>query len=591
MGARLDPTNLPPGTLIQGYRVVRKLGQGSYGAVYLVVIEGRYFALKLALHRAGSGDAAQTDARLLRELTCLTLLQHPHIVRVWAHGRWQDPQEGLLFIVMDYVEGYTLAEWMEHTHPTFRELLGLLEKVAAALEDSHARGVLHRDLKPSNLLVRKRDNAPFLTDYSVGAHPLAEELTEGPLPPGTRRYRSPEALKFERQHRQEPEARYAFQVTDEVFALGASLYDMLTDPRPSSKQPRQPLNSDALPPPSPATLNPRVPPALSDLTMALLNPDPRVRPPTAGAVSRMLGELRADPDGAWDALVYPPSARRAGASPTLRIPWSQLWRRWRLVSALGAALLALALAAAVFSARWGGELPRLPQAERPPPVRPLEPPASPAPEGPPPASSPPSSQKEQHPMSLARSTPEASPPPSAEKNSPEAPLSAPRKPSFKRCAALIGTLTFLEVGCATVHLRPEPGACPEEAVNAMRKRHFPFGGGPTLIINPDRQQLGGTDLGVYENGPTTGIIFWDDYPFPEGTLLDGHLWVSAPGNRVFGRFTLARLPGGETFPVCFEICSRGDEAGLGWEKVGPGPRPGTVLMMQAVGGCPVDRWH
>jgi hypothetical protein len=91
------------------------------------------------------------------------------------------------------------------------------------------------------------------------------------------------ALSFERQHRHQPEARYPFQVTDELFALGATLYDLLTDPLPTGKHPRQPLNNDVLPVPSPAKVNPRVPPALSDLTMALLDPEPRVRPPDAGA--------------------------------------------------------------------------------------------------------------------------------------------------------------------------------------------------------------------------------------------------------------------------------------------------------------------
>ncbi|HYH96092.1 serine/threonine protein kinase [Hyalangium sp.] len=600
MDSKLDPMHLPPGTLIHGWRVVAKLGQGSYGAVYQVEMGGQHFALKIALHRASSGDAARTDARIRRELACLSLLNHPHIVRVWGHGRWPDPQEGLLFIIMDLVVGSTLAEWMEAAHPTFRQMVKLVETVADALAASHALGIFHRDIKPSNILVRKSDNAPIVTDYSVGDHPLAEELTEGPLPPGTRRYRSPEALAFERQHRNQPEARYPFQVTDELFALGATLYDLLTDPLPTGRHPRQPLNSNVLPVPSPAKVNPRVPPALSDLTMALLNPDPRVRPPDAGAVRRMLGELKADPGEGWDALVYPPSARRATA---IAAPKARSGQRWRRASALiGAGVLALLLGAIVSSARWRDAEPQPVQAEPALQEQPLvrggdvvvEPPASPMPQRSLPGSTSPPSQKENNAVNLSRSTPEASAPLTPARNpQPAFPLARP-KPSFKQCTALIGALAFLKAGCATVHLRPEPGACPEEALKAMGQFHMPARGRNSTWIQPDWTQESQPDPGVYESGPIIGK-YWGSpgstWPWPEGTLLEGHLWVSAPGDRVFGHYTRARLPDGKTVPICLEICTEEGEAGVGWEKQGPGPREGTVLMRRLVPACWTDRWH
>ncbi|WP_224247453.1 serine/threonine-protein kinase [Hyalangium gracile] len=577
MSAQPDPSNLPPGTSIQAWRVVAKLGQGSYGAVYHVQLEGQDFALKIAHHRAGSADTARTDARIRRELACLSLVNHPHIVRVWSHGRWSNPREGFFFLVEDYVEGYTLAEWMEHAQPTFRQVAALMESVADALEVPHKQGIFHRDLKPSNILVRKKDDAPVITDFSVGDHPLAEDLTEGPIPPGTRRYRSPEALRFERQHPHPPEARYAFQVTDELFALGATLYDILTDPLPTGRHPRLPLNNDALPPPSPIKVNPRVPPALSDLTMALLDPNPHLRPPSVGALRRMLGELKADPGEAWDALVYPPLARRTAASPPPearkdpRRPW------WPWVAVLGAAVLALLLAAILFAARADP---------------PTESPAAHAPQQPSLGSTSPLSQKETNAVSNSRSTPEASSPVTAEPKPQQPQLPIPPKPSLKRCAALAGALAFLEVGCATVQLRPEPGECPDNAIKAMRKFHQPNMGMAAVRIWPDARRKGDTEgLGAYENGPITGVFDLESSPdeFPDGTLLDGHLWVSAPGDRIFGRFTRARLPDGSSVPLCMELCENEDDWGI--HKRGPGPREGTVMMYHHVGACFTDRWH
>jgi serine/threonine protein kinase len=604
MSSQPDPTNLPPGTYIHGWLVVRKLGQGSYGAVYHVKLDGHDFALKMARHRADSGDTAHTGARIQRELSCLSLVHHPHIVRVWSHGYWPHPREGFFFIVEDYVEGYTLAEWAERAHPTFRQVVALLEPVADALVAPHKLGIFHRDLKPSNILVRKRDDASVITDFSVGDHPLAEELTEGPVPPGTRRYRSPESLKFERQHPHQPEARYSFQVADELFALGATLYDLLTDPLPTGRHSRLPLNSDALPPPSPLKLNPRVPPALSDLTMALLDPNPRVRPPSADTLCRMLGELKADPDEAWDALVYPPSARHTEASPPLKARQGLGRPGWPRAAALGAALLALFLGVIIFVARGRDEEPRPARGQFPSQEQPLgpiidlppEPPASHAPQQGPLESSSPPSQKENNAVSLSRSTPKPSPPVTPERKPQKVPPPVPASPSFKQCAALVGTLAFLNAGCATVHLRPEPGECPKDAVEAMRKFGQPNPLRMQLFVIPDTKQRATDDIeeGVYENGPTIAALVDDDRlrpkKFPPGTLLDGHLWVSAPDDRVYGQFTRARLPDGKTVPICLELCE-GHHNVVGVPKLRVGPREGTVVLYPTQIACWTDYWH
>ncbi|WP_224363609.1 serine/threonine protein kinase [Hyalangium versicolor] len=548
MSSQPDPTNLPPGTFIQGWRVVEKRGQGAYGVVYRAQLRGQDFALKIAQHRADSGDSAHTDERIRREMTCLNLVNHPNIVRVWGHGRWLDPREGFFFIVEDYVDGDTLAGWAEHAHPTFRQVVALLEPVADALEAAHQDKIFHRDIKPSNIMVHRSNSVPVITDFSVGEHPLAEELTEG-MPPGTRRYRSPEALKAERQH--EPGARYSYQAADELFALGATLYDILTDPLPTERRARLPLNNEALPPPSPVKVNPRVPPALSDLTMALLNPNPRLRPPSAGTLRGFLAELKADPDQAWDERVYPPSARRRTALPPPKTRQGLSRQGWARTALLGCALLALLLGAITFFGARGVDLPAETPASHAPQQRPLP--------------------KEDTPVS---------------------PVSPKPKPTFTQCAALIGTMAFLEMGCATVHTRPEPGECPEEAMKFMRKFGQPndYSRYIGIVLDPKkRNKDDSTEVALYENGPITSE-FDSVYAreLPEGTLLEGHLWV-APGNLVFGRYTRARRPDGTTVPICVELCNENNAAG--WPKDRPDPREGAALLMPFAGACFTERWH
>ncbi|TQF08871.1 serine/threonine protein kinase, partial [Myxococcus llanfairpwllgwyngyllgogerychwyrndrobwllllantysiliogogogochensis] len=302
----LSPAHLQPGQTVDGWRVVKPLGAGSFGAVYLVEKEGHRFAMKMAMHRASSGDAEQADARLLREMVCLSQVSgHSNVVEVHAHGRWQHPTQGWLYVVLDYVEGYTLGEWVEKTHPTAHEVARVFGKLAGALAHLHVRGVFHRDLKLGNILVRASDGEPFVLDFSVGDYTLAPELTDTPLPPGTRRYRSPEAARFLREHGHEHGARYEFKATDDVYALGVCLYDLLTNPQPESEAPRT-LVGAQWPPPAPHALNPRVPDSLSAAAMHFIDRQTEKRAPTAEVMRRELEALLSEEGEAWRVPIHVP---------------------------------------------------------------------------------------------------------------------------------------------------------------------------------------------------------------------------------------------------------------------------------------------
>ncbi|MBU8901036.1 protein kinase [Corallococcus sp. M34] len=345
----MSPSHLQAGQTVDGWRVVKPLGAGTFGAVYLVEKEGQRFAMKLAMHRATSGDAEQADARLVRELVCLVQVSgHPNVVRVHAHGRWPDATRGWLYVILDYVEGYTLGEWVERTHPTAHEVARVFGKLAGALAHLHSRGVFHRDLKLRNILVRASDGAPFILDFSAGDYTSAPELTDAPLPPGTRRYRSPEASRFLREHGDEHDARYEFKATDDVYALGVCLYDVLTNPKPASEAPRV-LVGAQWPPPAAHALNPRVPGSLSASAMHCIDRQPEKRAPTAEVMKRELEALLAEEGEAWTVPLHVPTPhlQLESEAPQTAVPQDEapkpFTRRW-MGAGVAVALMATFLA-------------------------------------------------------------------------------------------------------------------------------------------------------------------------------------------------------------------------------------------------------
>ncbi|HEX8670590.1 MAG TPA: serine/threonine-protein kinase, partial [Longimicrobium sp.] len=305
---------LPSGSMIDGYKVLKPLGDGGFGLVYLVEKNGKRYALKLARHRQASGDDKRTHARTQRELGILLLFaDHPNIIHTCGHGYAPDKETGNLYLVLDYVDGWTLGEWMVRKHPTVHEVLCVFVKVASALAYLHVRGVLHRDLKWANVMIRKSDGEPILIDLGCATHALAEDLTDGGVPPGTDRSRAPRQFKFLREHKEEHRARYAFQVADEIFAFGVMLYDLLTDPRPTEDRPREPLNHQRRMPEPAHKLNPRVPVAVSEWVQTLLARDPSNRPVDTEALLREVTELAGVTTAEYLEPVHPPSEQRQPA--------------------------------------------------------------------------------------------------------------------------------------------------------------------------------------------------------------------------------------------------------------------------------------
>ncbi|WP_158616727.1 serine/threonine-protein kinase [Corallococcus sp. CA054B] len=296
---RLSPPSpsIAPGTVVGGYTLERKLGAGGYGTVYLArEREGGLFALKfLPVEEAGRWGEREVSI-LLR----LQHLAHPHVVRLLSHTLWPVAEEPeFLVIVMEYVRGAALDKWAREVNPTARAVASVVLDVARALAAVHGEGVVHRDVKGSNVLVRAEDGRAVLADFGVGGYPGAPGITRHPFLPGTPEYRAPEAW---RHRRDDASGRYVAGPADDLWALGVTLYWLLTDRYPF-EAPDDTAQVEAIlsrMPPAPREVNPRVPEVLSRVCMRLLEKRPEARFADAGALATELAEALAGADAAWD---------------------------------------------------------------------------------------------------------------------------------------------------------------------------------------------------------------------------------------------------------------------------------------------------
>ena len=182
------------GTLLAGrYRVVKQLGQGGMGSVWLAEdtkLDGFNVAIKMLPSVLVNNKRAY--AQVKAEALVSLKLSHPNIVAVRAF----EEENGNPFLVMDYIDGQTLDDYLaEKGKLTEDETVKLLKPVAAALDYAHAQGVVHRDVKPGNVMIRK-DGTPFVLDFGI-AREIQETMTRvtGKLSSGTLLYMSPEQLR------------------------------------------------------------------------------------------------------------------------------------------------------------------------------------------------------------------------------------------------------------------------------------------------------------------------------------------------------------------------------------------------------------
>ena len=181
------------GTVLAGrYRVIRQLGHGGMGSVWLaedIQLDNKPFAVKMLPSILVSNKRAYRQ--LKDEALVAMKLVHPNIVQIRAF----EENNGNPFLVMDYIDGQTLDDYLaEKGKLSEDEVTRILKPIAAALDYAHGEGVIHRDVKPANVMIRK-DGYPFILDFGI-AREIQETMTRvtGKLSSGTLLYMSPEQL-------------------------------------------------------------------------------------------------------------------------------------------------------------------------------------------------------------------------------------------------------------------------------------------------------------------------------------------------------------------------------------------------------------
>lgn len=296
------PDALTPGTVVSSWRILQYLGMEGHGAVYRVEDvrrPGERLALKISL-RAAEGRFDLWTAQLKTA--------HSNVVRLHATGRWPRPRHGFFYVVRDYVEGQGLPAWVEATNPSFLQAFALLNRLALTLDDMHRRDAWHRDIRPDNIRVRDGDGEPVLLDLRAGGNEEVDTLTRMPLPPDILVFRSPEALRFLRMNWGRKGVRYHFRPIDDVYALGATAYWLVTGHPPFSPS----LSLDRLHgeierrmPPAPWEVNERVPKALGALILRMMDKDPEARPRSGEALSTLLvAAASAGSRSIWAARIF-----------------------------------------------------------------------------------------------------------------------------------------------------------------------------------------------------------------------------------------------------------------------------------------------
>jgi eukaryotic-like serine/threonine-protein kinase len=212
------------------YRILRELGQGGMGVVYLAARADEEFRKRVALKVIRSGAASEEVVRhFKRERQILAGLDHPNIAKLLDGGTTDD---GLPYFVMEHIEGEPLLTYCDSRKLSVAERLKLFQAICSAVQYAHRNLVVHRDIKPGNIVVAE-DGSPRLLDFGIAKFLNPELAGEAPTATAlvmTPAYASPEQARGER-----------ITTATDVYSLGVVLYELLTGHLPYRLLTRQPL--------------------------------------------------------------------------------------------------------------------------------------------------------------------------------------------------------------------------------------------------------------------------------------------------------------------------------------------------------------
>jgi tetratricopeptide (TPR) repeat protein len=324
------PEAIPQGAAIGPYRILRVIGAGGMGTVYLAERADEAFHRQVAIKVvAGALARPELVQRFLTERRILAALDHPHIARLLDAGATTD---GLPYVVMEYVDGEPIDRYCKSLSVAARLDLG--RQVCAAVHYAHQRLVIHRDIKASNILVN-REGQPKLLDFGIAKllepDPDGREHTDTAGRALTPESASPEQLKDQ-----------PVTVASDVYSLGVLLYRLLAERKPfdqgtsSSADLVHAICEVDPPPPSRASAPgaPRLDPETDWITMMAMRKEPARR---YGSAQQMAEDITRYLEGR--PVIAAPDSRSYRAVKFVR-------RRWGTVAAVAGVIVALAAGAA-----------------------------------------------------------------------------------------------------------------------------------------------------------------------------------------------------------------------------------------------------
>jgi eukaryotic-like serine/threonine-protein kinase len=281
------------GQCLGGYELVEEIGRGSMGMVYRgrQIALGREVAIKV-LSRALARDASYV-ARFIREAQIIAGLNHPNIVQIFDAGQ----QNGLLYFVMEYVQGPTIASLL-HLDATIPQHLAAeyAAQIAEALDSAYReRNVIHRDIKPENLMLDRWGKIKVM-DFGLARATGLQKITVAKTLVGSIYYASPEQVWG-----------YTLDNRSDIYALGVVLYEMVSGQRPfvgrSLPELTQAITGGPLQPPS--IFTPELSPELEQIILVAMARDRNERYEQAMLMAQALRALN----------LQPPTYLSPGATP------------------------------------------------------------------------------------------------------------------------------------------------------------------------------------------------------------------------------------------------------------------------------------
>ncbi len=319
------------------YALRERLGQGGMAEVWKAFDTElhRYVAIKLLL--ADLRTDPEFTTRFSREARFVAALHHPNIVQIYDFQTTHAPETHapIAYMVMDYVEGETLAQYIHRTarvgqFPAPSDIVLLFASISKAIDYAHQEGMIHRDIKPANILLDKRHTGPhsigepMLTDFGIAKIVGVSSDTLNGIWLGTPLYVSPE------QAQGYPGTKYS-----DIYSLGVILYEICTGVCPfrSDSPTAILLQHISSAPPPPALFNPAIPPPLTTTILQALAKDPAARFSSASALTAAIAEafhlpvpadllLPAHSSNDQTKLTYP-SPRQPGLSPYIVLQGAQ----------------------------------------------------------------------------------------------------------------------------------------------------------------------------------------------------------------------------------------------------------------------------